>query len=154
MSASTPPRGLLIAAPRSGSGKTTLTLGLLRAFRQRGLRIRGTKCGPDYIDPAFHAAATGRTGLNLDSWAMPPALLRSLVNAAAENCDLSFAKVDGSFRWRPRRARPQRVLRRHCGRLRLAGASDARRQRPIAIGRGDRLGCASLDPRLQIAASS
>ncbi len=83
-----PPPGLLIAAPRSGSGKTMLTLGLLRAVRQRGLRILGAKCGPDYIDPAFHAAATGRPGLNLDSWAMEPALLRSLAEAAAENIDL------------------------------------------------------------------
>ena len=80
--------GLLIAAPRSGSGKTTLTLGLLRAARQRGLRVLGAKCGPDYIDPAFHAAATGRSGINLDSWAMEPGLLRGLAAAAAQDADL------------------------------------------------------------------
>src|SRR4051794_18077280 len=74
-------RGLMIAAPRSGSGKTTLTLGLLRALRQRGARVAGAKSGPDYIDTAFHAAAAGRDSVNLDSWAMSPALLRSLAGA-------------------------------------------------------------------------
>ena len=67
--------GLIVAAPRSGSGKTTLTLGLLRAYARRGLAVAGAKCGPDYIDPAFHAAACGAPSLNLDSWAMPPALI-------------------------------------------------------------------------------
>ena len=65
--------GLVIAAPRSSSGKTTITLGLLRAFKRKGLAVRGLKCGPDYIDPAFHAAACGQPSLNLDAWAMSPA---------------------------------------------------------------------------------
>ena len=76
-------RGLMIAAPRSGSGKTTLTLGLLRAFRRRGLVAVGLKSGPDYIDPAFHAAASGAQGVNLDSWAMAPELLLALASEAA-----------------------------------------------------------------------
>jgi cobyrinic acid a,c-diamide synthase len=81
-------RGLLVAAPRSGGGKTTLTLGLMRAFRRRGLRVAGVKSGPDYIDPAFHRAALGRDSFNLDSWAMDPALLGALAGQAAQGADL------------------------------------------------------------------
>lgn len=73
--------GLLIAAPSSGSGKTTLTLGLLRALRNRGTALSPGKAGPDYIDPAFHTAASGRACLNYDPWGMRPDLLRT--NAAA-----------------------------------------------------------------------
>ncbi|MGO9007146.1 MAG: cobyrinate a,c-diamide synthase [Beijerinckiaceae bacterium] len=81
-------RGLVIAAPRSGSGKTILTLGLMRAFHRTGLAVSGAKCGPDYIDPAFHAAATRRPSVNLDSWAMRPAILAALAARTAEGCDL------------------------------------------------------------------
>jgi cobyrinic acid a,c-diamide synthase len=72
-------RGLIVSAPRSSSGKTLVTLGLLGALRQSGIAVRAAKSGPDYIDPAFHAAATGANGMNLDSWAMPAALIDALI---------------------------------------------------------------------------
>jgi cobyrinic acid a,c-diamide synthase len=90
----------MIAAPRSGSGKTTAMLGLLRAFKRRGVDVVGLKSGPDYIDPAFHAAASGREGVNLDSWAMAPELLAALGTGAARDsalalCEASMGLFDG-----------------------------------------------------------
>lgn len=81
-------RGIIVGAPRSGSGKTTLTMALIAALRRRGLAVRAAKSGPDYIDPAFHAAASGAPVPNLDSWAMPPPLLAHLAADASSGADL------------------------------------------------------------------
>ena len=84
---------IVIAAPRSGSGKTTVTLALAAAFRRRGLAVAVAKSGPDYIDPAFHAVATGRPAFNLDSWAMPPVVLDGLLAQAAADADLLLVEA-------------------------------------------------------------
>jgi cobyrinic acid a,c-diamide synthase len=86
-------RGLIIAAPNSGAGKTTVTLAILAALVRRGVKVRAAKAGPDYIDPAFHAATIGSPSFNLDSWAMPPPLLDAL--AARAVADAEFFFVEG-----------------------------------------------------------
>jgi cobyrinic acid a,c-diamide synthase len=94
----TPPPGLIIAAPASGSGKTTVTLGLMRALTRKGLVVQPFKCGPDYIDPAFHAVATGRASHNLDTWAMRHANLAQIVHGESEGASVVIAEgVMGLF---------------------------------------------------------
>jgi cobyrinic acid a,c-diamide synthase len=89
-----PPPGLMIAAPRSGSGKTTVALGLMRALARAGVAVQPFKCGPDYIDPAFHAAAAGRPSFTLDSWAMDGARLSAALARASE---AEIAVAEGSM---------------------------------------------------------
>jgi len=88
------PRALVISAPASSAGKTTLTLALARAWRDRGLAVQCFKSGPDYIDPAFHAAATGRTSVNIDSWAMRRETIEALM---ARGHDADVVLVEGSM---------------------------------------------------------
>lgn len=77
------PPGLVVSAPASGQGKTTVTLAVLRALARRGVDVRPFKAGPDYIDPAFLAAAAGVPCPNLDPWAMRPATLRGVAAGGA-----------------------------------------------------------------------
>ena len=91
-------KAFVVAAPSSGSGKTMLTLGLLRAFRNRGLRVASAKVGPDHIDPRFHEAASGRPCLNLDPWAMKREVIASLLTDLNHDADLVIVEgVMGLF---------------------------------------------------------
>ena len=91
-------RGIVIAAPASGSGKTTLTLALLRHLRDAGVRVASLKVGPDFIDPSFHAAASGRPCFNLDPWAMRGSTFAAAIAAASRDADVIIAEgVMGLF---------------------------------------------------------
>ncbi|WP_327427739.1 cobyrinate a,c-diamide synthase [Streptomyces sp. NBC_01236] len=89
---------LVIAAPSSGSGKTTVATGLMAAFASRGLAVSPHKVGPDYIDPGYHALATGRVGRNLDAYLCGAELVAPLFAHGARGCDLAVVEgVMGLF---------------------------------------------------------
>lgn len=95
MAARKPAPGLIIAAPASGQGKTVVTLSIIRALTNYGLRVAAAKAGPDYIDPAFHAAAGGAPCFNLDPWAMR---LDTFVGAASRlGADSSIIVCEGAM---------------------------------------------------------
>ena len=81
-----------LAAPRSGEGKTAVAVALMRALARRGLAVQGCKCGPDYIDPTFHALATGRPACNLDTWMMGEAGVRAQWRAAVRGADAAVCE--------------------------------------------------------------
>lgn len=83
-----PVKKILISAIASGSGKTIVTLALLRLMKQQGKKVIGAKLGPDYIDPAFHALASGFPSVNFDPWAMSMSDLASRMEEGAEDKDL------------------------------------------------------------------
>ncbi|MER5657390.1 cobyrinate a,c-diamide synthase, partial [Streptomyces sp. NPDC002131] len=83
---------LVVAAPSSGSGKTTVATGLMAAFAARGLAVSPHKVGPDYIDPGYHALATGRVGRNLDSYLCGTELIGPLFAHGARGCDLAVVE--------------------------------------------------------------
>src|SRR5208283_98842 len=142
----------MIAAPRSWSGKTTVALGLLRAFRRQGVDVIGLKSGPDYIDPAFHAAASGVEGVNLDSWAMAPKLLGALAGRASEGralalCEASMGLFDGVPAPRGRSGASADVAAALALPALLVVDVSGQAQSAAAVVKG----CATYDERLRIA---
>src|SRR5713101_5319305 len=70
----------------------------MAAFVRRGLRVAPAKVGPDFIDPGYHALATGRPGRNLDAWISGPDAIGPLAGRAAHNADLLVVEgVMGMF---------------------------------------------------------
>ncbi|MFS0884423.1 cobyrinate a,c-diamide synthase [Aeromicrobium sp. 179-A 4D2 NHS] len=89
---------VLVAAPASGHGKTTIATGLMAALAARGHVVSGHKVGPDYIDPGYHALATGRPGRNLDPHLTDPSLVPPLLLHGARGADLAVVEgVMGLF---------------------------------------------------------
>ena len=87
---------LVVAAPSTGQGKTTIATGLLAALRAAGHEVSGHKVGPDYIDPGYHALATGRVGRNLDPWLVgPERVAPMLVHGAMTPAPADVAVIEG-----------------------------------------------------------
>ena len=81
---------ILIAGTHSGCGKTTVARGLMQAFRKRGFRVQPFKVGPDFIDPTYHAAITGRISRNLDPFMMGEQGVRRTFLEACKGADIAF----------------------------------------------------------------
>ena len=145
---------LVVAAPSTGQGKTTVATGLMAALRASGLAVSGHKVGPDYIDPGYHALATGRPGRNLDPHLVgEDRVVPLLLHGARTPAPADIAVIEG-------------VMGLHDGRLGTDGfASTAHLARitasPVVLvidcGRLSRsaaaiaFGMAAFDPRVRIA---
>ena len=83
---------LVIAGTQSGVGKTTIVSGLLSELRLRGQQVQSYKVGPDYIDPGYHALASGRPCHNLDSWLVPTERLLSIFEQTSRGMDIAVVE--------------------------------------------------------------
>ena len=89
---------IMLAGTSSDVGKTTVVLGIMRALRNRGLKVQGYKAGPDYIDTAFHTFATGVSSRNLDTWMLEEDVIKELLGKHSYDADIAIMEgVMGMF---------------------------------------------------------
>jgi cobyrinic acid a,c-diamide synthase len=89
------PSRIVVAGVASGVGKTTIATGLMAALATQGLRVQGYKVGPDYLDPTYHRAATGRSSYNLDTWLSSQAMVRQRFDAGMRTTDIAI--IEGAM---------------------------------------------------------
>lgn len=89
---------LVLSAASSDAGKTTIAIGLIAALRRRGLAVSAAKAGPDFIDAAHLARASGGVVRNLDAWLAPEDAVREAFARTAERADVTIVEgVMGLF---------------------------------------------------------
>ena len=93
MSASIP--RIVVAGTHSSAGKTTVASGLMAALRAKGRKVAPFKVGPDFIDPSYHALATGCPGRNLDAFLSGPGLIGPLFTHGTSAAGADIAVVEG-----------------------------------------------------------
>ncbi|MGH8999450.1 MAG: cobyrinate a,c-diamide synthase, partial [Acidimicrobiia bacterium] len=102
----------------SGAGKTTVATGLMRALSTGGLRVASAKVGPDFIDPGYHALATGRPGRNLDAWLAGPERIPAAARRAGQDADILVVEgVMGLFDGSADEDTPERGSTAECAAL-------------------------------------
>lgn len=106
---------VVVAGTRSGVGKTTVATGLMAALTARGLRVSGHKVGPDFIDPGYHAIATGRPPRNLDAFLHRPDRVAPLLRHGAAGADV--AVIEGVMGLYDGRAADDEASTAHVARL-------------------------------------
>src|SRR5512134_2762164 len=82
----------MVSATHKSSGKTTIAIGLVHALRERGLAVQTFKKGPDYIDPMWLTAASGRRCRNLDPYLSDTAEYRGAFRRHAATADVSVVE--------------------------------------------------------------
>ncbi len=91
------PGRLMIAAPSGRSGKTTITTGICACLKKRGLVVQAFKKGPDYIDPSWLNAATGRPCRNLDLFMMRKDRMIKSFYDASQDAHISIIEANMGF---------------------------------------------------------
>jgi len=81
---------LLVGGLGGGSGKTIVSLGLIRFLKNKGLKVRPFKKGPDYIDAAWLSIAAKNACCNLDPFFLDKETIISLFAYKSKNHDLAI----------------------------------------------------------------
>ncbi len=83
---------LVVAGITSGVGKTSITSAIIYGIKKRGYRIQPFKVGPDYIDPSYLSAISGKDAKNLDVWLMGES---ELLHSFVKNSTSDISVIEG-----------------------------------------------------------